>query len=137
MGFLRTLSFLWPGKTAEDHLQYWSSGNPDEDLNGEEGGGKVTHNAFQMFELFVDRKPLNRYIQVTLANSEDPDEMAHNQKKKYIFVEIIINDPSTYTMDNPDFMVCGFMENSIGLKKVKTIILMQIVMIKIRPIGKW
>ena len=29
------------------------------------------------------------------------------------------DDPSIYTMDHPDFIVCSFMENSIGLKRVK------------------
>ena len=28
-------------------------------------------------------------------------------------------DPSRYIMDHPDFIVCSFMENSIGLKRVK------------------
>ena len=35
---------------------------------------------------------------------DDPDEMPHNH--------------SIYTMDHPDFIVCSFMENSIGLKLV-------------------
>ena len=73
-----------------------------------------------------------------LANSEDPDEMKHNvafhrglhcllekmdlQRKKYnIFFEIITRDPSIYTMDHHDFIVCSFMENSLGLKWVKNL----------------
>ena len=76
----------------------------------------------------MDRKPLNRY----LANSEEPDEMPHNVafhlglhylprqnqslEKEICFLEIITSDPSIYTMDHPDVIVCSFMENSIGLK---------------------
>ena len=42
------------------------------------------------------------------------------QRKKYnIFLEIITCDPSIDTMDHPDFIACSFMENSIGLKRVK------------------
>ena len=29
--------------------------------------------------------------------------------------------PSIYTMDHPDFIVCSFMENTIGLKRVKEV----------------
>ena len=36
-----------------------------------------------------------------------------------IFLKIITCDPSIYTMDHPDFIVCSFMENSIGVKRVK------------------
>ena len=72
----------------------------------------------------------------TLVNSEDPDDMLHNlafhqglhyllrkirstEKEKQYFGEIIICDPSIYTMDHPAFIVCSFMENSIGVKRVK------------------
>ena len=69
----------------------------------------------------------------TIANSEvSPDEMAHkaalNQslhcllsKKKEIkyFLEFITCDPSLYTMDHHNLTVCGFLENSIGLKRGK------------------
>ena len=58
---------------------------------------------------------------LTLANSEDPDEMPHHaafqlclqclldknglQRKKYNFyLEIITFDPSIYTMDHPLFI---------------------------------
>ena len=71
----------------------------------------------------------------TLANSEDPDKMPHDaafhqgllclprkklifRERNTIFWEIIICDPSIYTMDHPIFIVCSFMENSIGLKKI-------------------
>ena len=33
-------------------------------------------------------------------------------------LQIITCDPSIYTVDHPDFIVCSFMENSIGLKGV-------------------
>ena len=72
----------------------------------------------------------------TLANSEDPDEMPQNaafhqgvhcllrqnqssEKAIHYFLKIINCDPSTYIMDHPDFIVCSFVENSIGLKTVK------------------
>ena len=40
------------------------------------------------------------------------------QRKEYIFGNYNL-DPSIYTMDHTDFIVCSFMENSIGLKSVK------------------
>ena len=72
----------------------------------------------------------------TFANSEDPDKMLHNAtfyqglhslllktesifRERNIFLEIIPCGPSIYRMDHPGFIVCSFMENSIGLKKVK------------------
>ena len=73
----------------------------------------------------------------TLTNSEDPDEMQHNaafhqglhcllrqnrssEKEIQYFLEIITCDPSIYTMDHPDLIIiCYFMENSIGPKRVK------------------
>ena len=71
----------------------------------------------------------------TMANSEDPDEMPHKaafhqglhccqdeinfQRMKSVFSGSITCDPSTYTMDNSDFIVSIFMETSIGLKRVK------------------
>ena len=64
-----------------------------------------------------------------MANSEDSDEMLHDAKTKLIFrernticLEIITCDPSIYTMDHPDFIVCNFMENFIGLKWVKELL---------------
>ena len=41
------------------------------------------------------------------------------RERNTVFSEIIICDPSIYTMDYPDFILCSFMENSIGLKRVK------------------
>ena len=41
------------------------------------------------------------------------------RKRITILFDIITCDPSTYTMDHPDFIVCSFMESSIGLKRVK------------------
>ena len=65
----------------------------------------------------------------TLANSEDPDEMQHNhinaktksifREKVQYFLEIVTYDPLIYTMDHSDFIACSFIENSIGLKRVK------------------
>ena len=72
----------------------------------------------------------------TLTNSLDPDEMPHNaafhqglhcflrenrssEKEIQYYFEIITCDTSIYAMDHPDFIVCGFMENSFGLKRVK------------------
>ena len=70
---------------------------------------------------------------ITLANSKNPDEMFHNAawnkemllyvafqlgQTKLIFreintiimfLEILSCDPSTYTMDHPDFSVCSYM----------------------------
>ena len=37
------------------------------------------------------------------------------------FFEIITCDPSLYTKDLPDFIVCSFMEHFIGLKKVVSV----------------
>ena len=70
----------------------------------------------------------------TWANSEDPEEMPHNaafylslhcllkkldlQKEMQNILEIIPSDPSIYTMDHTDFIVCSFVENSIGLKGI-------------------
>ena len=67
----------------------------------------------------------------TLANSVDPDEMPHDvafhqglhcllrqihlQRKKYN----IFFDPLIYTIDHPGFIACRFVENSIGLKRLK------------------
>ena len=44
--------------------------------------------------------------------------MDHWRKKCNILYEIITCDPSLYTKDLPDFIVCSFMEHFIGLKKV-------------------
>ena len=70
----------------------------------------------------------------TLANSEDPDEMPHDaafhqglqcllrqnqfSEKYNIFLEILICDPSIYTINDPYLAVSNFMENSIGPKRV-------------------
>ena len=40
------------------------------------------------------------------------------QKKKYNFLEIIICDPSIYTIDHPDLTISNFMRNFIGTQKV-------------------
>ena len=70
----------------------------------------------------------------TMANSDDPDEMPHgaafhqdlhflfrqnqsSEKEIQYILEIITCDLSIYTMDHPDFIVCSFMEKSIGLKE--------------------
>ena len=42
-----------------------------------------------------------------------------SEKDTLFFGKIINCDPSIYTMDHPDFIVCSFMENSIGSKRVK------------------
>ena len=72
----------------------------------------------------------------TFANSEDPDEMLQNaafhqgmqclltqnqslEKEIQCFLEDINCDSSIYTIDHPDFIVCNFMEYSIGLKRVE------------------
>ena len=89
-----------------------------------------------MVNLFWIRNPITG----TLTNSEDPDEMPHNAAfhqdphcllrhnrssekeilyiKYNIFLEIIICDPLIYTLDHPDLIVCSFMGNSIGPKRV-------------------
>ena len=40
-------------------------------------------------------------------------------EKESQYLEIKTCDPSIYRMDYPDFNVCSFTENSIGLKMVK------------------
>ena len=69
-------------------------------------------------------------LRSSFANSEDPDEMPHyaaihlglhcllkqNQSSKKNAITTC--NPSIYTMVHPDFIVCSFMENSIGLKRV-------------------
>ena len=66
----------------------------------------------------------------TVANGEDPDEFhqglhyflrqINHQRKQYkIVLKIIICDPLIYIINHPDLTVCSFMENSIGLKRVK------------------
>ena len=71
-----------------------------------------------------------------LANSADLDEIPHfkwvlwqtemtfyrglcclQKKNCNIYFEIITCDPSIYTMDLSDFIVCSFMENDINLKR--------------------
>ena len=81
---------------------------------------------------FVDLKSLTG----SLPNTEDPDEMPHNaafhqglhfllrhnrssEKKQHYFMKIVTCDPSKYKMDHHDFIVCSFMESSIGLKRVR------------------
>ena len=45
--------------------------------------------------------------------------MIHPQRKDYnIFWEITTSAPSICTMNHPDFIVCSFMESSIGQKRV-------------------
>ena len=41
------------------------------------------------------------------------------EKEKQYSLEIITRDPSVYIMDHSYFIVCSFMENSIGLKQGK------------------
>ena len=48
-----------------------------------------------------------------------PSPNRSSKKNKQECMEIITYDPSMYTMDHPDFIGCSFMENSIGLKRVK------------------
>ena len=72
-----------------------------------------------------------------LAKGHDPDEMPHNaafhlgllcllrqnpslEKEIQIVLVIITSEPLIYTMDLPNFIVCSFMGNSIGLKRVHT-----------------
>ena len=68
----------------------------------------------------------------TLTNSADPDEMQHNaafhqglqclkqnqssEKEIPYFLGITNCDPSIYTMDHPDMILCRSMENTIGPK---------------------
>ena len=75
---------------------------------------------------FEDQKHLN----VTLAKSEDPDEMPHDVAfhqglhcllNQNPFLEIITCAPSQYTMDYLDLTVSNLMGNSIGTQKVKKI----------------
>ena len=41
------------------------------------------------------------------------------QKEIRFILEVMVCDPSIYTMDHPDFIVHSFMENLTGLKRVK------------------
>ena len=67
----------------------------------------------------------------TLANGEDPDEMAHNaaflhglhcllrqnlssEKEIQFYLETITYAPSIYTMDHPGFIVSNQKEESIS-----------------------
>ena len=59
-----------------------------------------------------------------MANSEDQDGTPQQAKTKSIFrerntiyLEIFTCDPSIYTMDYPDFIVCSFMEKSNELSE--------------------
>ena len=45
------------------------------------------------------------------------------QRNAILFLKIITCDPSIYTMEHHDFIVCSFKENSIGLKRVEAIFL--------------
>ena len=73
-----------------------------------------------------------------MANSEDPGAMLHNvvfhqdlhcllsqkrssEKEIQSNLEIIVCDPLINTMDHSDLIVCSFMENNIGPKRVKGI----------------
>ena len=72
----------------------------------------------------------------TLANSEDPDEMSHqglhcllrlngsSENEIEYFLKVITFDPSKYTMDHPDFIVFSLMENTIGLKRFKSVLIL-------------
>ena len=77
---------------------------------------------------------LNEII-YSYSDSEDPDEMPYKEalhlgmhcfliqnrssdKEKQYILEILTCDPSIYTMDHPDFIVCSFIEYSICLKSV-------------------
>ena len=42
-----------------------------------------------------------------------------SSEKYNFYSEIITCDPSIYPKTHPDFIVCSFMENSIGLKRFK------------------
>ena len=46
------------------------------------------------------------------------NQYSENEIQYIVFLEIITLDPSIYTMDHSDFIVCSFMENSNGLKRV-------------------
>ena len=84
---------------------------------------KYMYTAQKEFNPFVNQKLLTG----SLTNSEDPDETLHNtafhqglhcllRLERYpIVLEITITcDPSICAMDCPAFIVCNFMENSIG-----------------------
>ena len=62
----------------------------------------------------------------TMTNNEDPGlhcllrQNQYSEKEIQIFFfQILTRDPSIYTMGHPDLIVCGFMDNSIGLKRVR------------------
>ena len=40
-----------------------------------------------------------------------------SEKEMQYFLEVIMCAPSIYRIDHSDFIVCGFMENSIGHEK--------------------
>ena len=43
-----------------------------------------------------------------------------SEKEIKFILEMITCEPSIYTMDRPDFIVCNCMKNSIGLKRVNS-----------------
>ena len=74
---------------------------------------------------------------VTLANSEDQDEMPHNvafdqsvhcllrkkqSSEKYIYFVNKTCYLSIYTMNHPNIIVSNLIESSIGLKRVEPLI---------------
>ena len=59
-------------------------------------------------------------LQCVIVVFSDHNHLLFDLRRKCnIFLEIITCDPSVYTMDHPGFIISNFMENSIGLKKVK------------------
>ena len=50
-------------------------------------------------------------------------------RKNYNIIEIITYDSSMNTRDNPDFIVCIFIENNIGLKRVNISMLMRFILL--------
>ena len=81
-----------------------------------------------MFNPLKTRKPLTGIF----ANSEDPaiccissrsalfamTKLFFRERHTLFVLEIITGYPSIFSMDYPDFIVCSFMENSSGLKRV-------------------
>ena len=84
---------------------------------------KESTNLGKFHESFHNKSSLqtgNHHLD-TLANREYLDEMIFRVRKKTLLFVIVTGEPLIYTMDHPDFIVCWFRENYIGLKVVKRV----------------
>ena len=83
----------------------------------------LTRVSFKKMGIFVSIMEINPLwtrnpLAGTLTNGEDLHCLLRQNQSSEILA-IITCDPSVYTTDHPDLIVCSFMENSIGPKRVK------------------